>query len=304
MITFQTDTNTHVKETYEGDGLTVEILQFQPILGNNHLRYSTYLHQAQENGVRLKQIHIDLHGGSIVTEQGTLQSYQGQIKSHNRIGGVTGGVKRLFQQGVTEKSFFRPVYSGYGHVYLEPSFKHFQVIELHDETVVLHQAKFYACSEGVELGTQYIRSLTNKAMRNSGWFLTVLKGTGIAVVELAAPEHECRIVELEHGETMSADDDTVALRKGIAKHAVRNPNSSLIRSLFTKQRLFDVFEGPGTVWLTPAAAAYKDIRDTDLIQDLVAPKQAKKRKKKAQAKVFEEETTNIQWDSNRCCTDN
>ena len=80
-----------------------------------------------------------------------IQYYKGNIKSKSNIGGVGGLLKKAVSGTITNESAIKPSYSGTGEILLEPSYKHYLIMELNNESIIVDKGMFYCCSEDINV---------------------------------------------------------------------------------------------------------------------------------------------------------
>lgn len=250
--------NLKVIEKKQVGNVVIEVLEYEKLMGAGHPSMAERLYFSQKSGIRLRQIKITLLGGAnseVITEIGSLQYMKGHLKQENKVGGLGGFAKRMINKKLSGENVFRPSYIGTGEVFLEPSFKHFTLIEMDDSELVLDKGMFYCCTSGIEVGVRSVGSVSAAFLGSDGVFQTSLKGTGIVVVEI--PVHVDELVTLElTGDMVQVDGDSCLMRSGSVDFSVKKSHKNLFKTATGGEVFLETFTGTGYVWLAPTVVAY------------------------------------------------
>ena len=119
------------------DGVDFEIIAYNNLEGAQNVETAMGLFFASQAGLKMKQVRIKLNNSAVKTEAGALYYYKGNIQSKSNIGGVGGLFKKAVSGSITNESAIKPTYSGSGEILLEPSYKHYIIMELNDSGVVI-----------------------------------------------------------------------------------------------------------------------------------------------------------------------
>lgn len=247
-----------VIERESAQGVTIEILEYQKLNGSADPGISEKLYFSQQMGIKLRQVKITLNGGEVVTEAGALQYMHGQIESDNRIRGGGGIARRFLNAALNSESLFRPSYRGRGEIFLEPSFRHYTVINLDNDSLVLDDGMFYCATSGIEVTLKTVSNISSALFGSDGLTQTVVKGTGIVVLEVPVPVHELVTIDL-HNSELKVDGKFAIMRTGGVQYSVTKSNKSLLKSWLGGEGLVESFRGTGTVWLAPTANIYQEL---------------------------------------------
>ncbi|MBD1370807.1 AIM24 family protein [Hazenella sp. IB182357] len=228
---------------------TFEVLQYKPLeLGD--------FYYSQNSGMRLKQVRIKLNNGAVMIEAGSLHFLKGQISMDNSMGGTKGLINKLTTSMLTNESLFKPVYTGQGEIYLEPSFHHFIPYELNNEEVIVDKGMFYCCDSAIHVGLATQKNISSAVKGGEGLFQTKLSGTGICILKSPVPYQEIVKLELDN-ERLQVDGNFALLRSGNIQFTVEKSSKSIIGSVTSGEGLLQTFTGTGTVWLAPTQFLYE-----------------------------------------------
>ena len=249
--------NLEILSEMTGDS-TFQILEYETLSGSLDIASAEQMYFMREIGMTLKQIKIILEDSSVRLQSGALSYMKGRIDLRAGLGGIIGLGKKLMSSRVTGESAIKPLYTGTGEIYLEPSFGHYALIELEDDEVIIDDGLFYACEEGIEVGAAMQRNISSAFFGNEGLFQTKLEGSGVAALELPVPEHEIRKVVLIN-DTLKVDGNFALLRTGDIEFTVEKSSKSLIGSAASGEGLVNVYRGTGEIWLMPTKEVYNKI---------------------------------------------
>ncbi len=232
-----------VVDRAEGKNVVFEVVQYKKVTGQYEEKHGTYIR-------KLRQTRIFLNGGEVVTEAGALQFMKGNVKM--KVDSSVSSIARgLIGSVLTNESSVKPRYTGVGEVYLEPSYEHYLLIILDNETLVADKGIFYACESSIDVGVFKQKNISSAVAGGEGLFQTQLKGSGIVVVQSPVTVEEILIYELNN-ETLQVDGNYSILRRGNIDFTVEKSTKSLIGSARSGEGLLQTFRGTGEVWLIPA----------------------------------------------------
>lgn len=239
------------------NGVKIEILEYKNLQGAGHPSIAENLYYSQRSGIRLRQVKITLlnRDSEVVTEIGSLQYLKGKIKQENKVGGIGGLTKKFLGTKLNNEDLFRPSYVGTGEVYLEPSFKHFTIIDMDDADIVLDKDMFYCASKELDISLTSTGNISSALLGTDGIFQTRVKGTGLLVVEIPVHVEELILVEL-NDEVLQVDGDISLMREAGVKFTVKTSNKNIFRTVASGEGLVETFSGTGKVWLAPTLHAY------------------------------------------------
>ncbi len=187
---------------------------------------------------------ITLENASVTVEAGAMHYMLGNIQIQADLPSVGGMIKSK----LTKEKVVRPVYSGTGDVFLEPTFGECNILDLNNEEWILDRGSFLACDAGVTIGM-----LTNKAwsgfFSGEGFFQTSVSGRGKVLFLSPGP---LETVEL-HGETLTVDGSFAVARTAGLEFKVERATKKLFSSWASGEGLVNTFRGSGKVLIAPVS---------------------------------------------------
>ena len=245
------------------DNVKFSVEEYETLKGGNATSVAQRIYYAQEVGMKLKQVKASMTDGSIIVESGALHFFKGNIEVTNPTGGVGGLFKKLATSALSGEKAFNPIYKGTGEIYLEPSFGHFLLVEMNNETLICDKGMFYAATGGIEVSVAMQKNLSSAFMGGEGLFQTKLMGTGVAVLASPVPDSEIKKYTL-NGDTLKVDGNFALLRKGDIDFTVEKSAKGLFGSLTSGEGLLQTFRGKGEVWIAPTQGVYEKIQEGGL----------------------------------------
>lgn len=234
---------------------SVEVLEHQSLKGSQNMSTARDIYYANQTGVKLRRVRLVIQNSAARLEAGALHYLKGQIDIENPSGGVGGLISKKASSLFTGEAMFRPLYSGTGEIFLEPSFGHFMLHQLQGEQLIVERGAFYACESTVEVGVVRQKNLGAAMLGGEGLFQTSLSGHGVAV--LALPVHPSELVKMTlQNETLRVDGSFAFMRRGEIEFTVERSAKGLMGSLTSGEGLLQTFRGTGEVWLAPTQSTY------------------------------------------------
>ena len=254
-------------ERIETRDAVFEVLQAPQLSGSNDVRSAESVFFIQSAGMRLKLVRITLKQGHVRSEPGTLYYMHGRLEMKSSTGG---GLMKAMKRKVTSgESFLVNEIHGSGTIYLEPTFGHFILHELHNEAIIIDKSLFYAGSGDLDI-TSKMNSVTGAVAGGEGLFQTRIEGTGVVVMFSPVPLAEIHKIDLDN-ETLSVDGNFAMLRTDGISFTVRKSSRSWIATSVSGEGLLQTFTGSGTVWVAPTERIYKQLSTPDGLQTLALP---------------------------------
>ena len=251
--------NINILECVEKNGIKIEILEYKNLRGLRDVCLAENLYYLEKAGMSLKQVKITLKESSITTERGALYFHKGNICTECETGGVGGLAKKLIKNKLTNESAFTPTYSGSGEIFLEPSFSHFILMEMSNDSIIVDKGMFYCCERGVSVEVSSQKNLSSGLFGGEGWFQTKISGTGLCALAIPVPLAEVLKYEL-HNERLQVDGDFVFLRSSSINFTIRGAFAkNLVGNLTSGDGALQTFEGSGIVWMAPTQLVYKTL---------------------------------------------
>ncbi len=247
-----------VIDSVEGKNLKIEIIQYNKMLGSDSTSTSTELFYRESTGLKLKQVRIFLNNGQVMTEAGALHFMKGNITIENKSGGIGGLASKMVSSMLTRETAFKPIYSGKGEIYLEPTFGHYLLLGLDNEEIIVDKGMFHCCETSIEVSAAMQKNISSGLAGGEGWFQTKLKGSGLCILTSPVPESELIKYTLNN-EKLQVDGNFALIRMGNIEFSVEKSTKSLFGTLTSGEGLLQTFKGTGEVWLAPTLAAYKRV---------------------------------------------
>ena len=254
--------NIKVIDSAENRGMKVEVLEYLKLKGSPSIRGAQQMYFMEKQNIKARQIAIYLENDSVEIEPGAMSYFKGNLEM---VSGVTTGnvLGRVFSSMTTGEAVAQPKYKGTGMLVLEPSFKHFLVLELDDEEIIVDKGMFYCAQGGVTVKPIMQKNVSSALLGGEGIFQMSLSGKGIVVLECDVPVCEIDVVELNN-ETLKVDGNFAVLRSGNISFTVERSAKTLVGSAVSGEGLVNVYRGTGSVWLAPTIKIYDTINMASL----------------------------------------
>jgi len=250
--------NIKVVDTSKSLGMQVDILEYQKLLGGKNPYSAQMMYFMERQNMKVRQPVIYLSNNSVKIEPGVMSYFQGNLEM---VSGVTARnlIGRVFTGAVTGESVAQPEYKGTGMIVLEPSFKHFIVIELQaGEEIIVDKGMFFAAQGSANVSAYMQRNISSAALGGEGIFQQSIKGPGLCILECEVPMCEIDIIELNN-DTLKVDGNFAVLRTGGITFTVERSAKTLVGSAVSGEGLVNVYRGTGQVWLAPTIKVYNQI---------------------------------------------
>ena len=233
--------NVRIINQFESGGLRVEVLEYDKLLGLTNANMAQQVYFMEKQNIRVRQIALYLNNEKVTIEKGAMSYFQGNIEM---VSGVTLGnaLGRMIRGAVTGEHMAQPEYTGTGLLVLEPSFKHFLVLELaQGESIIVDDGMFY-CAQGSESIVQQ-----------------QLTGPGLIILESIVPMCEIDVIDMDN-DILRVDGNFAVLRSAGLGFTVERSAKTLIGSAVSGEGLVNVYRGTGQVWLAPTIKVYKTLQ--------------------------------------------
>lgn len=150
--------------------------------------------------VNKRQLLLNLNGNGYIVQAGAMQWTAGQIQMESGVKGVGGFLSGMAKAAVTKETVAKPIYTGYGQVMLEPTYRHILLTNLQEwgGSVVLDDGLFLACDNTVTQKVVARSNLSSAVFGGEGLFNLSLNGTGICALESIVPRNEIIEVVLDN----------------------------------------------------------------------------------------------------------
>lgn len=238
------------------DGVDFEVISYNSLEGAQDVQTAMGLFFANQAGLKMKQVRIRLNNSSVKTEAGALYYYKGRIQSKSNIGGVGGLFKKAVSSSITNESAIKPIYTGTGEILLEPSYKHYIIMELNNESIIVDKGMFYCCSEDISVKGIAQKNISSTILGGEGLFQIQLSGSGIVILECNVPKEEIVECEISNGEELKVDGNFAIARTSGVNFSVTKSDKSLFGSAINGEGFLNTFTGQGKVWIAPTQPMY------------------------------------------------
>lgn len=257
--------NIRIIDSAENGSCKIEVMEYEKLLGSTNTNSAIDMYYMDKQNMRARQIVVYLNNTAVSIEPGAMSYFKGRIEM---ISGVTASnaLGRVFSSMTTGESFSQPEYRGTGYVVLEPSFKHFLLLKLDQEDIIVDKGMFYCAQEGVRVNSIAQKNVSSALLGGEGIFQLQLQGTGLVVLECVVPSCEINIIELNN-ETLKVDGNFAVLRSGNIQFTVERSAKTLLGSAVSGEGLVNVYRGTGTVWLAPSIKIYNTINMARMMQN-------------------------------------
>ena len=148
----------------------------------------------------------------------------------------------------TREKIVKPVISGTGVVYLEPSFGEFTILDLNDEEWIVDRGAYYASDIEIEIG-MFTNSAISGLFSGEKWFQTALGGTGKAIITSSGPLEE---IELNN-DTLTVDGSFAVARTSGVELQVKKATKGIFSSVVSGEGLVNTFTGTGKILIAPVS---------------------------------------------------
>lgn len=256
------DQNIKILEQKAFNNATFEILELDEMQGAKSAGMAMQLFFAKQQGLKMRQIRVHLNNTAIKTEAGALYYHHGNIQSRVNAGGIGGFIGKSIKGALTSESAMKPEYGGIGTIYLEPSFSHYLIVSLENESIIVDKSLFYCCNSEIAVEPFMQKNVSSALMGGEGLFQIKLSGTGICILEIPVPVCEIQEIPLSAGQTLKVDGNFAIMRDATVDFAVTRSDKSLIGSAVNGEGLLNSFttQSFGKVWLAPTAPLYKKLQ--------------------------------------------
>lgn len=194
------------------------------------------------NRERLNMVKVDLENAQFRYEAGAMHYMKGNLELESEIPSVG----RMFKSMITKEKIVKPVISGTGTVFMQPSFGEFTILDLQNDEWILDQGAYYASEMNVEIGA-YTNRAIGAMFSGEKWFQTVVAGIGKVIITSAGPLEE---VELVNGKLVVDGTFAVARTSGI-ELKVTKATKGIFSTIISGEGLVNTFTGTGKVLIAP-----------------------------------------------------
>lgn len=247
--------NMSILNTVYYNGVKVDILQYEKLLGTDKPSLASTLYFMNKENIKARQLAVYLENDGARFEAGAMSYFQGNVEM---VSGLTMGnaVGKMFKGAVTGESAAKPLYKGTGMIVSEISFKHFIPFTLEKgETVIVDKGMFYLASESVKVEPYMQQNVSSALLGGEGIFQIQMTGPGLVICESKVPMEEIDVINLNN-DMLKVDGNFAVLRTEGVTFSVERSAKTLMGSAMSGEGLVNVYRGTGQVWLAPTLKVY------------------------------------------------
>ncbi|MGB0384208.1 MAG: AIM24 family protein [Ardenticatenaceae bacterium] len=270
----QFDDNIEVIDSAESDRCQFDVVAYKHLAGGRDIATAQNLFFANQAGIRLKQVRIQLRKGEAILESSALYFMKGRIQVASKAGGsggLSGLARGLATKMLTNETIYRPRYSGTGEIFLEPSFGHFLIFRLgKKESLIVDKKMFYCCEGSATVSVAIQKNISSSLFGGEGFFQTKVTGPGICVFSSPVPSQEVLCYDLRN-EKLQVDGNFVLMRTDGIRFSVQKSTKSVFGSVTSGEGMLQTFEGTGKVWIAPTQAIYEHLAAPQAFGQIMSP---------------------------------
>ncbi len=210
--------------------------------------------EAQMN-VRRRQVIANLNNSSVTVQAGAMQWMLGDVNATTGIKGAGDFFNKMVRGAVTGESAIKPEYKGSGVLALEPTYRHYLILDLDDWNggIVVEDGMFLACDSEVKHKAVARTNISSAALGGEGLFNLGLMGTGFVVLESVVPEEELVEIELQN-DIIKIDGPLAVAWSHSLEFTVERSGKTLLGSAASGEGLVNVYRGTGRIMMSPVQA--------------------------------------------------
>ena len=229
----------------------MQVIEYAKDMSVNPLTSKTEYFMAKMN-VNRRQLLLNLNGNSYTIQAGAMQWISGKVQMSSDVKGVGNFIGKMVSSAVTKESAVKPVYSGYGQVMLEPTYRHLLLTNVADwgGQIVLDDGLFLACDSQLEQKVVSRTNISSAVLGGEGLFNLSLRGNGVCALESIVPLEELIQIDLQD-DVLKIDGNMAICWSGSLNFSVEKSTKSLIGSAISKEGFVNVYRGTGRVWMAP-----------------------------------------------------
>ncbi len=229
----------------------MQVIEYAKDMSVNPITSKTEYFMAKMN-VNRRQLLLNLNGNSYTIQAGAMQWISGKVQMSSDVKGVGNFIGKMVSSAVTKESAVKPVYSGYGQVMLEPTYRHLLLTNVADwgGQIVLDDGLFLACDSQLEQKVVSRTNISSAVLGGEGLFNLSLRGNGVCALESIVPLEELIQIDLQD-DVLKIDGNMAICWSGSLNFSVEKSTKSLIGSAISKEGFVNVYRGTGRVWMAP-----------------------------------------------------
>ena len=189
---------------------------------------------------------IEIKGDQVHVEGGAMHYMRGHIE----ITVPKASAKGFLKAAATNESI-RPIYSGSGEIFLEPTTGEINLLELNGDSWVLDKGAFLAADNEIEVGV-FVNKGGGALIGGEGVFQTQVSGTGKVLYNSWGPVQKLEL----NNDRLTVDGSFAVARTASLSFKVQKATKGLIASARSGEGLVNIIEGTGTVMIAPVSNKY------------------------------------------------
>ena len=210
--------------------------------------------------VKKRQVLCKLNGSSVRIQSGAMQWISGKVKMETGVEGVKGFLGKAVKGAVTGESAVKPIYTGEGHLCLEPTWRYLLLEDVSQwgAGIVLDDGLFLACDDQLKETIVKRQNISSALLGGEGLFNLSLSGDGIVALESPVPREE--LVEFNLVDDVVKIDGNMAIAwSSTLQFTVEKSTKSLIGSGISGEGFVNVFRGTGKILMAPTIPGTTDV---------------------------------------------
>ena len=189
---------------------------------------------------------IEIHGDKVHIEGGAMHYMRGHIEIE-----VPKASAKGFLKAAATSEGIRPIYSGSGEIFLEPTTGEINLLELNGDSWVLDKGAFLAADNEIEVGV-FVNKGGGGLLGGEGMFQTQVSGSGKVLYTSWGPVQKLEL----NNDRLTVDGSFAVARSASLSFKVKKATKGLIASARSGEGLVNVIEGTGTVMISPVSNRY------------------------------------------------
>lgn len=194
------------------------------------------------NRERLNMVKVDLVNSKFRYEAGAMHYMKGNLELESNVPSVG----KMFKSMITKEKIIKPVITGTGTVFLQPSFGEFTILDLQNDEWILDQGAYYASEINIEIGA-YTNRAISAMFSGEKWFQTIVAGTGKVIISSAGPLEEITLTN----DKLVVDGRFAVARTSEIELKVTKATRGIFSSVISGEGLVNTFSGTGKILIAP-----------------------------------------------------
>ncbi len=215
-----------------------------PVVVQRRESFGTVFEVLRAEGKQMARLEIN--GDRVHVEGGAMHYMRGHLEME-----VPKASAKGFLKAAATNEGIRPIYSGRGEIFLEPTSGEINLLELNGDSWVLDKGAFLAADDEVEVGV-FVNKGGGALIGGEGVFQTQVSGRGKVLYTSWGPVQK---LELQN-DRLTVDGSFAVARTASLTFTVKKATKGLIAAARSGEGLVNVIEGTGTVMIAPLPNKY------------------------------------------------